>query len=165
MIFLDTCVWFELLGVRTPEKAHEIEQAQKASGLFAAIQNRHEEIVTCQEQLIELIKSIEKATMRSASANRKQQGLSGYGRLKEFRGSEDYNNTKVLCASVIEDIKHFAVMNNIGQHDIEYILSHLEQADINDILYYQYCIENEIDFYTFDGDLSCLGMNEYLHIM
>ena len=28
MIFLDTCIWIELLGVRTPVKSHEIQQAK-----------------------------------------------------------------------------------------------------------------------------------------
>lgn len=34
MIFLDTCVWIELLGVRTPVKPHEISQARAASDLL-----------------------------------------------------------------------------------------------------------------------------------
>lgn len=31
MIFLDTCVWIELLGVRTPVEPHEVRQARAGS--------------------------------------------------------------------------------------------------------------------------------------
>ena len=34
MIFLDTCIWIELLSVHTPTKEHEIRQAQAASNLL-----------------------------------------------------------------------------------------------------------------------------------
>ncbi len=37
MIFLDTCIWIELLGVRTPVKSHEIQQAKAASELLGNI--------------------------------------------------------------------------------------------------------------------------------
>ena len=37
MIFLDTCVWIELLGVRSPIKTHEKRQATAASELLETI--------------------------------------------------------------------------------------------------------------------------------
>lgn len=67
MIFLDTCVWFELLGVRTPVKPHEIQQATVATELFGKILSNKEIIVTCQEQLVELVSAIEKAHMKAFS--------------------------------------------------------------------------------------------------
>ena len=65
MIFLDTCVWFELLGVRTPVKPHEIQQATAASELLGRILKNKENIITCKEQLIELVSAIEKVTMKT----------------------------------------------------------------------------------------------------
>lgn len=57
MIFLDTCVWMELLGVRTPVKTHEIKQAAAASDLLQNILIKKEKLVTCKEQLIEFVGS------------------------------------------------------------------------------------------------------------
>ena len=64
MIFFDTCLWIELLGVHTPVEQHEINQAKAATELLEGIQEE-ESIVTCREQLIELIKSIEKISLKS----------------------------------------------------------------------------------------------------
>lgn len=71
MIFLDTCVWIELLGVRTPEKPHEIRQARAASNLLNKIISDKDTIITCKEQMIELINAIEKVTMRTVNRMRK----------------------------------------------------------------------------------------------
>lgn len=68
MIFLDTCIWIELLGVRTPVKSHEIQQAKAASELLENIIVNNQTIVTCKEQLIELVSAIEKVMMKSVSA-------------------------------------------------------------------------------------------------
>ena len=163
MIFLDTCVWFELLSVRTPTKPHEIQQAMAASELFDKILRSEEKIVTCKEQLIELVAAIEKATMRTVSRERKCRNLPGIGNLKEFRKLSEFQDTKRLCETVIEDVKHFAKIHNIGEYDIDHIMKQLDLADINDCLYYDYCMKTSINFYTFDSDLKALGDNEFLH--
>lgn len=163
MIFLDTCVWIELLGVRTPVKPHEIRQATAASKLLNELLGQEETIVTCKEQLIELITAIEKVTMRSASRIRKDNNLPGINNLKEFRILEEFQGTKELCETVLDDLRHFAVVNDIGEYNIDSILQRLDLADINDCLYYDYCTREEIDFYTFDADLSVLGNCSILH--
>ena len=82
MIFLDTCVWFELLGVRTPVKPHEVQQATAASELLNRILGEKEKIITCKEQLIELVSAIEKVTMKTVSRERKNNNLPGVGEFK-----------------------------------------------------------------------------------
>lgn len=163
MIFLDTCIWIELLGVRTPTKTHEIRQAQAASNLLNTILATNEQIVTCEEQLLEIINAIQKVTMRTVNRERKQNHLSGVNNLKQFRELEEFNATKELCKSVIEDVKHFTTINEIGYYDIDSILNRLEVADINDCLYYDYCTANNVKFYTFDSDLRGLGESQILY--
>lgn len=163
MIFLDTCVWFELLGVRTPVKVHEIQQATAASELLVRILGEKETIITCKEQLVELVSAIEKVTMKTASRERKEHNLPGIGNLKEFRGLNEFQDTKRLCETVIGDVKHFANIHNIGDYDMDQVIQRLDLADINDCLYYDYCIRENVDFYTFDSDVKNLGDNEHLH--
>lgn len=164
MIFLDTCVWIELLGAYTPQKPHEIRQAQAASELLDDIADKKEKIISCEEQLLEIISAIQKVTMRTVSRSRKEKQLSGVSNLKEFRRMEEFEDTKELCRSVIEDVKHFSVIRELGKYDIEGILKRLELADINDCLYYDYCIQNNLKFYTFDTDLKKLGENKNLYL-
>ena len=64
---------------------------------------------------------------------------------------------------VIDDVSHFAEISHIGIYNIEDIIQRLDLADINDCLYYDYCMKEKIDFYTFDWELGQLGMNNYLH--
>ena len=163
MIFLDTCVWFELLGVRTPVKPHEVQQATAASELLNRILGEKEKIITCKEQLIELVSAIEKVTMKTVSRERKNNNLPGVGNLKEFRKLSEFQDTKRLCETVIGDVKHFANIHNIGDYDMEQIIQRLDLADINDCLYYNYCTRENIEFYTFDADVESLGNNEHLH--
>lgn len=163
MIFLDTCVWIELLSVRTPEKEYEIRQARAATELLETIMSNEKKIVTCKEQMIELVTAIEKVTMRTVNSERKANKLSGIGSLKEFRTLPEFENTKILCETVIKDLKYFAEINDIGDYDVDDILRRLDLADINDCLYYDYCVREKIDFYTFDSDLEKLGDNSVLH--
>lgn len=162
MIFFDTCIWIELLGVHTPREKHEIRQAQAASSLLNTILETNEQIVTCEEQLLEIINAIQKVTMRTVNKERKKNQLPGINNLKQFRQLEEFNATKELCKSVIEDVKHFATINELGYYDLESILNRLEVADINDCLYYDYCTVNNVKFYTFDSDIKCLGKSPIL---
>lgn len=65
----------------------------------------------------------------------------------------------------MEDIKHLAAIKIVGDWNLESILARLHVADVNDCIYYDYCMNNQIDLYTFDNDLESLGNNEFLHIM
>lgn len=163
MIFLDTCIWIELLGVRTPIKTYEIKQATAASKLLEKIIQSNEHIITCKEQLIELVSAIEKVTMRTVNRGRKDKHLPGVGNLKEFRKLSEFLITKNLCKTVIDDVRHFAQIHNIGDYDIDNIVNRLDLADINDCLYFDYCIKENVDFYTFDTDIRVLGESEKLH--
>ena len=94
MTFLDTCIWIELLGVHTPTKQNEILQARAASNLLNTILEEDEQIITCEEQLLEIINAIQKVTMRTVNRERKQQQLSGVSNLKEFRQLQEFDATK-----------------------------------------------------------------------
>ena len=67
MIFLDTCIWIELLGVHSPQESHEIRQAQAASNLLETVLEESEQIITCREQLLEIINAIQKVTKRTVN--------------------------------------------------------------------------------------------------
>lgn len=162
MIFLDTCVWIELLGVRSPIKTHEKRQATAASELLETILTTKKKIITCKEQLIELVSAIEKVTMRTVNQERKK-NLPGIGNLKEFRQLNEFQNTKRLCETIVNDVTHFAEIHNIGNYDMSSIIQRLDLADINDCLYFDYCTKENVDFYTFDSDLKNLGNNRQLH--
>lgn len=163
MIFFDTCVWIELLVVRTPVKTHERRRAEAASDLLNKALSNEENIITCKEQMLELISAIEKVKMKTVNKMRKQNREAGINNLKEFRMSQEFKATKELCESVISDVMHFATVNDIGEYNIDAILQRLELADINDCLYYDYCVKTGIDFYTFDFDLTRLGYTKVLH--
>lgn len=57
------------------------------------------------------------------------------------------------------------LMDKGSDYPIHSIISNLHLVDINDYLYYQYCVTNNIDFYTFDGDFEDLISNEHIHIL
>lgn len=82
MIFLDTNVWFELLANSSPQKPHEIKQAELAS---AFMKENKEPIVTCKEQQIEMISAVEKRKLREYRSTHKASGESRIGSVKEFR--------------------------------------------------------------------------------
>ncbi len=165
MIFLDTCVWMELMGVRTPTQPHERRQAIEATRLFQKILKSDEIIVTCNEQLLELITAIQKVTMKTVNRERKEKNDPGVGNLKEFRTLSEFQKTKILCETVINDVKHFAEVENIGDYDLHDLIGRLDLADINDCLYYDYCVKKDIDFYTFDKDIKELGNSEKIHLI
>ena len=64
MVFFDTCIWIELCCTMVPSNPTQQAQAQKASQLLANVQQQNEQIVTCNEQLIEVISAIQKVKMR-----------------------------------------------------------------------------------------------------
>lgn len=68
-----------------------------------------------------------------------------------------------LCETVIHDVHHFATLQNIGNYEIEPLIQRLDLADINDCLYYDYCLKEHIEFYTFDSDLEKIDRNKKVH--
>lgn len=164
MVFLDTCIWIELCGVKTPTKPNEIRQSQLASTLLQRLMQQNERIVTCNEQLLEIISAVEKIKLKEYNRNAKGNGLSGCGDLKAFRSKAEFANAKQLCNTVVSDVKHFADVHNC-EYSVDEILKRIDLADINDCIYYDYCKENEIEFYSFDMDIDKLGRLGRVHIL
>lgn len=165
MVFFDTCIWIELCAATTPITPEQIRQATAAGNLLNQIQGADETIVTCAEQLLEVISAVQKVKMREYNKVCKQNSTNGVGQLKEFKKTPDFRQTQNLCKQAVEDICHLAQTKHFSGYSLDDILNHLHLVDINDHLYYQYCISENIDFYTFDRDFSNLGYNEKIHIV
>lgn len=164
MVFLDTCIWIELCGVKTPTKEHEKRQAQLASDLLHKLLFQREKIVTCNEQLVEIISAVEKIKLKEYNRNARNNGLAGSGDLKDFRSKTEFLDAKRLCESIVTDVRHFAEVKNCN-YSVDDILSRIDLADINDCIYYDYCKDNGIEFYSFDMDISKLGQLKIVHIL
>lgn len=164
MVFLDTCIWIELCGVKSPVKPNEIRQANIASALLQRLMASKEKIVTCNEQLLEIISAVEKIKLKEYNRLAKKTGASGCGDLKSFRNTGDFWSAKQLCSTVIADVKHFADIHKCT-YSVDEILSRIDLADINDCIYYDYCKENNIEFYTFDMDIEKLGSLGTVHVL
>lgn len=156
-VFLDTCVWIELLAVSTPVQPYQIAQASLASNLMKQLTISNTKIVTCEHQLLELINAILKAKKnefnRMTKTNPNFKGVSSPKELRtkypnEFKAGVD------VCKMAIDSIKKLTV--KVGDADvcIDNILNNLEYVDINDFIYYDYCKKNSIQLYTFDLELK-----------
>lgn len=165
MIFLDTCVWIELCCVTAPKSPSQVQRAQAASNILAVAQQEHEEIITCAEQLLEVISAIQKIKMRTYNQGCANTSNSKVGNLKEYRSTADFKITQQLCEQTIEDIYMLASSQDIGTYDFDDILQNLHLVDINDCLYYRYCINHQIKFYTFDHDFAKLETASLIHII
>lgn len=164
MVFFDTCIWIELCSVKSPEKENEKRQSMLASKLLSKILSEKETIVTCEEQLCEIISAVSKVKMREANRKAKEEGKAGIGNLKEFRKNEAFQSNQELCKSVISDVKHFADIHECA-YSVEDILDRIDMADINDCIYYDYCKQNGIELYTFDKDIINLGATGRVHVL
>lgn len=163
MIFLDTCIWMELLVLSSPKTEIEKRKAIISTHLFANIIERNERIITCNEQLIELVKAIEKRKKEEVNKDRRKNGIKGLSSLKDFRSAEEYKEVKLICNVSVNTILSFSEIKDFSKIQIDDILSRLEIADINDLIYYDYCDKNKIDFYSIDKDIINIGHSEYIH--
>ena len=154
MVFLDTNIWIELLAVATPQEDYQIKQAQAASNLLKDIYTRGQKIVTCKEQLVELIHAVMKIQMGRFNKLQKKQKLPGVGGLKQFRKSEEFSNAKKICIQAYESIKELAILDASFSYDISELLNFIDSADVNDIMYCVYCKKHDIKLYTFDKDMN-----------
>ena len=164
MTFLDTCVWLEVCATALPSSPADASRVQAASALLARLQTSGEIIVTCEEQLVEIIQAGQKSKLREFNRLRRE-GQRGAGNLKAFRHMPEFQNTKALCEQVISDVETLSQLKPLSDYPIHSIISNLHLVDINDYLYYQYCVTNNIDFYTFDGDFEDLISNGHIHIL
>lgn len=145
MIFLDTNIWMNLLVITISDKDYENIQIQKASKF---LETNKDTIITCREQQIELINSILKYKRKECNRKLKESGQKGIGSVKEFNQAVD------LCKMIYNDMLNFAQIDNNFSYDIDCIIEHLSEADINDYMYLKYCLDNNIKLYTFDKELA-----------
>lgn len=165
MVFFDTCIWIELCAATTPITPKERRQASVASSLLSDVQRRGDNIVTCREQLFEIVSAIQKVKMKEHNKICKQNSVNGVGQLKEFKATQEFVVTQNLCRQAIQDVCHMASEKNIGECPVETVIDNIHLVDLNDYLYYEYCLSEGIDFYTFDGDFSKLEENDKIHII
>lgn len=166
MVFFDTCIWIELCGVKSPTSGHEIRQATAASLLLKNVIDKGKTIITCDEELLEIILAVQKIKLKEYNRNAKQSGESGCGNIKEYRTKTEFLSTQELCKTVIEDVLHFSDHHSTPwDYSVADILNKIHLADINDCIYYNYCQQNSIDFYTFDNDINNLGTAPYIHVI
>ena len=153
MVFLDTNIWIELLAVSTPKEEYQIKQAQAASNLLKKLQTTQQQIMTCKEQLVELIHAVMKIQMSRFNRLRKERGLQGVGGLKQFRKSDEFHTAKEICKQACASMRELAILDNEFSFDVDEIIGNIDQADINDLMYCMYCRKHEIHLYTFDRDM------------
>ncbi|MDD3168593.1 MAG: PIN domain-containing protein [Eubacteriales bacterium] len=156
MVFFDTCVWFELTGVKSPTTPTEIRQATVASALMKKILKDNIVIVTCKEQLVEVISSVQKAKMKEYNATAKKNGGKGVGDIKSYRKVPEFQTAKQLCSQVIKDVINFSKLGESIDCPIQDIISNIHLVDINDYMYYEFCKNHGINLYTFDCDYDCI---------
>ena len=161
MVFFDTCIWLELCCATNPTGATQIAQAQKAAQLLSDIQSNGDQIVTCREQLLELINAVQKVKMREYNKT----SATKVGKMKEYRQTGDFANTQLLCKQVVSDVCSMADETLLSKTGLEEILNSIHLVDINDFLYYQYCVNKGIDFYTFDKDFLNLATASQIHVI
>lgn len=161
MVFFDTCIWIELCCTTVPQNASQKVQAQKASQLLTDVLQKNEQIVTCNEQLLEIISAIQKVKMRAYNKSNKP----GVGQLKEYRATPDFVSAQKLCTQAVADVTQLSIKYELQPYKISDVLAQLHLIDMNDYLYYQHCVAKKIDFYTFDGDFANLGAVPQVHIL
>lgn len=164
-IFFDTCIWLELCVAKSPETHHEIRQAEKAGNLLAKALKDNCKIVTCNEQLLEIFSAVVKYKMREYNRACKSNNMRGVGSLKDFRDTDAFPNVQALCKTVFQDVLHLAENKDLNKLDLYDLLDNIHLVDINDYIYYNYCIKSGIDFYTFDNDFSNLKSYGRIHII
>lgn len=165
MVFFDTCIWIELCCTTVPTTPTQQAQAQKASQVLADSLQSGEKIVTCREQLLEIISAIQKVKMREYNKACKQAALPGISKLKDYKTTADFTNAQNLCTQAISDIRNLADEANLGSYNVDDVLSNIHLVDINDYLYYQYCMREGISFYTLDQDFLNLPSSPNIHVV
>ena len=127
-----------LLVITISDKDYENIQIQKASKF---LETNKDTIITCREQQIELINSILKYKRKECNRKLKESGQKGIGSVKEFRHYEEFNQAVDLCKMIYNDMLNFAQIDNNFSYDIDCIIEHLSEADINDYMYLKYCLD------------------------
>lgn len=157
-VFLDTCIWMELCVLSNPQDFHDVIQNRKASQLLSdlLLDKDKTEIISLKYQIIELIQVILKSKMKECNKSLKAMGLPGIENIKDFRNnprSRIYLQQALsVCQSTYEDILRMSSVIDEYAVNIPEMISFLDELDVNDSIYYEYCKKNNVDFYTFDKD-------------
>ena len=157
-VFLDTCIWFELLVEDNPSSFKQKKRTVSATQLFSELVKNSEEIVTIDIQLIEITQTIIKAKFKECNRNLRSEKKKMLGNIKEFRTKE------ALSKMVIDDMKKFISRVDIYHGNIDDIILNIAKVDINDYIYYEYCARNDIELYTFDSDFEIFNY-KHLHLI
>lgn len=165
MAFFDTCIWIELCCSTTPTKPAQKSQAKRASDLLSDMKAKGETILTCKEQLLEIISAILKVKLKEYQNECKKNAIPNVGNLKQYRQRPDFTSAQLLCKQAIQDVCQMAKTVSIAPYEVGDILDNIHLVDINDFLYYQYCIKENIEFYSFDGDFNQLETSANIHII
>lgn len=167
-VFLDTCIWFELLVEDNPSSFKQKKRTVSATQLFSELVKNSEEIVTIDIQLIEITQTIIKAKFKECNRNLRSEKKKMLGNIKEFRTKEAhkeyYDDAIKLSKMVIDDMKKFISRVDIYHGNIDDIILNIAKVDINDYIYYEYCARNDIKLYTFDSDFEIFHY-KYLYLI
>lgn len=167
-VFLDTCIWFELLAEDTPSSVKQKKRTVSATQLFSELVENNDEIVTIDIQLIEITQTIIKAKFKECNRKLRSKKKKRPGNIKEFRTKEiykeNYDNAVKLSKMVLNDMKEFISQVDIYHSNIDDILQNIAKVDINDYIYYEYCARNDIELYTFDSDFEIFNY-KHLHLI
>jgi hypothetical protein len=106
-----------------------------------------------------------KVKMREYNKTCKINAQVGVGNIKEYRKTQDFSSTQELCKQAISDVCKMTTSFPMDEYDVTDIMDHIHLVDINDFLYYQYCVTKKINFYSFDADFNGLNASEYIHIV
>lgn len=148
----------ELCVLSNPQDFHDVIQNRKASQLLSdlLLDKDKTEIISLKYQIIELIQVILKSKMKECNKSLKAMGLPGIENIKDFRNnprSRIYLQQALsVCQSTYEDILRMSSVIDEYAVNIPEMISFLDELDVNDSIYYEYCKKNNVDFYTFDKD-------------
>lgn len=143
----------EALALSNPKDERAKDKAARATNF---LKSNTDEIVTCKEQIIEFINAIQKAKRIEFSKNHKKLTGKGVEGIKDFRKFEEFNTVIVVCKTACADMLHMAKLDNEFKYDIDKIIDSLRDADINDVMYFNYCLDKGIKLYTLDHELASM---------
>lgn len=162
--FFDTCIWIELYALSTSGSTNK-KRFKVISELYNNILNSKEEIVSCLQQIYELIQTIIKKKMDQYNKSRPK-GNKGVGNFREYRKTEDYKLTLKLVKMIITELLKENKVTLIEFRNKEFfdktfdeLFIHLESIDLNDYLYYKICQTENIKLYTIDKDFCIFKAN------
>lgn len=153
MIFVDTNIWMEAIAFNNPDNDSDKEKVIKATNF---LRDNAGKIITCKEQMIEFINAIQKAKRKEFSKQHKKATGVGIKDIKDFRRYSEYEDVVRLCKSCCNDMLEMAYLDENFSYNVDEIIASLKDADINDIMYFNYCLNKGFKLYTLDHELASM---------